>query len=451
LFDNGDCMQPPIDEFPGVGLTDGVANSPDTDPLVRGNYSFRAVYSGDDTHAPSNSACEPFGVAEAPTTTVTVVHESPSPTGPVWVNTNPAGSMAFDRATVTGPEAIAPATGHVDFELFNNGDCMQPPIATFEDVGLTGGVANSPDTDPLAAGNYSFQAVYSGDDTHAPSISACEPFRVVAVGITLTKTPSRTRFSAAGERITYTFHVVNTGEVELTNITLTDSRLGTITCPHTTLGPGASMNCTATYTTTQADVNAGRVHNTARVTGRPPTGPEVEDTAEATVTAEHAPGIELTKTPSRTTFSAAGQRITYTFHVVNTGNVTLTNITVTDSRLGTITCPHTTLEPGASMNCTATHTTTTADVNAGRIHNTARVTARPPIGAAVEDTAEATVEFAPAHPAPPTPPAPAAPAGPTPPLAFTGVPAAQFVLAATALLALGVLLLMLARRVRRRY
>ena len=64
--------------------------------------------------------------------------------------------------------------------------------------------------------------------------------------------------------------------------------------------------------------------------------------------------------------------ITYTYTVTNTGNVTLLGqITVTDDKV-TVTCPPSaTLAPGASITCTATHTVTQADLDAGQIVNIA--------------------------------------------------------------------------------
>jgi uncharacterized repeat protein (TIGR01451 family) len=78
------------------------------------------------------------------------------------------------------------------------------------------------------------------------------------------------------------------------------------------------------------------------------------------------------KSASPTTYDQVGDLITYTYTVTNTGNVTvLGQITVTDDRL-TVTCPPTaSLAPGASLECTATHLVTQADLDAGSIVNVA--------------------------------------------------------------------------------
>ncbi len=59
--------------------------------------------------------------------------------------------------------------------------------------------------------------------------------------------------------MTYSYVVKNTGNVTLTSVGVTDpmSGLSAVTCSLTTLTPGASETCTATYTTTQANVDAG--------------------------------------------------------------------------------------------------------------------------------------------------------------------------------------------------
>ncbi|MEV7776121.1 hypothetical protein [Kitasatospora sp. NPDC086791] len=52
-----------------------------------------------------------------------------------------------------------------------------------------------------------------------------------------------------------------------------------VTCPATTLDLGASTVCTATYVTTEADVKAGKITDTATVTGKGPDGSAVTATS----------------------------------------------------------------------------------------------------------------------------------------------------------------------------
>ena len=66
--------------------------------------------------------------------------------------------------------------------------------------------------------------------------------------------------------ITYTYVITNSGNVTLAQpFTVTDDKLGTITCPATpaTLAPTDTITCTKTYTIQQADVDAGSITNTA--------------------------------------------------------------------------------------------------------------------------------------------------------------------------------------------
>ena len=48
---------------------------------------------------------------------------------------------------------------------------------------LSGGlVPNSSETAALAAGSYSYQAVYTGDSNYTGSTGACEPFKIAQAG-----------------------------------------------------------------------------------------------------------------------------------------------------------------------------------------------------------------------------------------------------------------------------
>ena len=184
----------------------------------------------------------------------------------------------------------------------------------------------------------------------------------------------------AGDTVVYSFLVTNTGNVTLTSVGVTDAKVGTVSCPATTLNPGASTTCTATYTLTQADVNTGSVNNTATASGTPPTGAAVTATDTDTLAITRTRGITLDKVAGTPSGNTAGSTIAYTFLVTNTGNTTLTSVNVTDAKVGSVSCPLTTLAPGQSTTCTATYTLTQTDVNAGVVNNTATATGTPPSG-----------------------------------------------------------------------
>jgi len=81
------------------------------------------------------------------------------------------------------------------------------------------------------------------------------------------------------------------------------------------------------------------------------------------------PSISLTKTASPTTYSAAGQVITYTYVVtLNSGDPY--NIEITDDKVGDFYCGSV---DGMStpLTCTRTYTITADDVTAGSVTNTA--------------------------------------------------------------------------------
>ncbi len=224
-----------------------------------------------------------------------------------------------------------------------------------------------------------------------------------------------------GETISYTYDVTNTGNVTLSDATVTDphSGLSAITCvpaQGSTLAAGATMQCTATYTVTQADVDAGQVDNTGNVAGDAPGGDPADPSDDVTasdtlsVPMPQNPAVMIAKSSNATGTNAAGDVVTYTYDVTNTGNVTLADVTVTDPHggLSAITCvpaQGSTLAPGATVQCTATYTVTQADVDAGQIDNTGSVSAEAPGGDPADPGDDVTAADALSEPvSPPSPP-----------------------------------------------
>ncbi len=250
-------------------------------------------------------------------------------------------------------------------------------------------------------------------------------FTNTPASIAVTKTPSPTSVTAAGQTITYTYAVTNSGPLPLTNVTVADAQTppaGALTSGPTcvslsnpvgtcsgatvaTLASGRTANFTATYTVSQTDMNHGSVADSATATGNAPSGTPVSATATASVTASSSPALTIVKSASPNILTAAGQTITYTFLVTNTGNVTLSNVNVTDHPTApatglttgpacqslsnpTATCSGNsiTLTPGQQASFTGTYVVTQTDFDHGSVVDNATAAGTPPVGSPVTAT-----------------------------------------------------------------
>lgn len=241
----------------------------------------------------------------------------------------------------------------------------------------------------------------------------------------------------ADDTISYTFDVKNTGNVTLTDVTVTDNSLGIapfnllLDCglPNSnniidSLGAGATGSCTATYTLTQDDIDGNNIpvitntagtieiNNNAEVVGTPPATSSLTPPtalAAATATAQAQAAIALEKTVSGIddidgdTLDSVGDEITYTYKVTNIGATTLNDVAITENPLlfsGTGTPSPTDesstnfsgnssdagidgtwdeLRPGDEVIFTYTYTLTQDDINLGSISNTASASGMPPL------------------------------------------------------------------------
>jgi len=234
--------------------------------------------------------------------------------------------------------------------------------------------------------------------------------------ITLKKTPST---PTVGEQttVTYTFELTNIGTVTVTNPTVTEKLLlvggkvgvaPSVTCPATaSLAPSASLTCTAQYAVSLADFDAhGIIENFAQGSAKAPDGSDVIAPAAAQVTMSSEPAITITKTVVTDTGAAvvanAGETLTYTHTVTNTGNVTLTGLATLEmlrENLPTTTaaapiCAVDMLGPGESTTCTATHIVDQDDIELGVITHTTTATGVSAAQVAVNASADATIRVA---------------------------------------------------------
>jgi uncharacterized repeat protein (TIGR01451 family) len=150
-----------------------VPDSSETDPLQAGSYSYQAVYSGDNNYATSTGPCEPFKIAQGLLTAATTIKNAADDSTVDGVL--PLGSKVFDTTQLSGAVEGFDPTGTVSYRFFQNGDCSGEGSSAGSDVALDG---QSDTQGPLGAGDYSFQATYSGDSNYDGATSPCEPLTI---------------------------------------------------------------------------------------------------------------------------------------------------------------------------------------------------------------------------------------------------------------------------------
>jgi uncharacterized repeat protein (TIGR01451 family) len=309
-------------------VTDGVV--PDSDGLVfdsAGTYYWQAVYSGDDNNAGSTSPCKSEILAIAknrPTIATTLSSDE------VVV-----GSSVHDSAKLTG--ATATAGGTVTYTVYTNDTCT----AGARDAGTKSVSDGSvPDSNALVfqtAGDYYWQASYSGDANNTASTSTCteEHLLVDRPAISITKNPKSQSIDSGGTA-NFTITVTNTGTTTLTGVAVTDAQAPDCAKSIGTLKAGESSS----YSCSLAGVTSPFT-NSATATGHPPVGPDVTatDTAPVTVNAVPPPpppappapkvDIQITKTATPDP-ATVGKQVTWTMVVTNNGPNNATGVTVAD-------------------------------------------------------------------------------------------------------------------------
>ncbi|WP_159604075.1 DUF7507 domain-containing protein [Agromyces humi] len=356
----------------------------------------------------------------------------------VAIPTTPLPSVTIEKSASPGPFTAAGQVVTYSFLVTNTGNVTLDDIAVNEGAFTGSGAVSAvtcPTTTSIPGATVTCTATYtlSQDDVDQGSVdntatvsatselggpleSAPDSVTTTiapAPAMTVVKTAGPGGFTRAGEVVTYSFIVTNTGNVTLSSVAVPEVEFtGTgsspvVVCPPDeidALAPGDDVTCTATYTLTQADIDSGSVVNTASASAAPPSGPVITATPSvAPITFVASPSLTMDKTSDPTTVTAAGQLITYSFLITNTGNVTIDDVAVTEGSftgtgpLSAAVCPAEAAEllPDDTVTCTATYTVTQADIDGGNLVNSAAATGTPPSGSAmssVEDIATVAVD-----------------------------------------------------------
>jgi uncharacterized repeat protein (TIGR01451 family)/gliding motility-associated-like protein len=190
----------------------------------------------------------------------------------------------------------------------------------------------------------------TGIDTDDPTITILPQNPAIAIVKTgVFNDENGDTYAQVGETITYTFEVSNVGNVALANITITDPLPGLSAITFVggddngdgILDLDEVWTYTASYTITQLDIEAGQVVNQALATGDAPDGTTVEDESGTEIGTDDPTIVVLPNNAviallkegvysAQGDCSTVGDLITYTFTVTNEGNVSLSNIVLTD-------------------------------------------------------------------------------------------------------------------------
>jgi uncharacterized repeat protein (TIGR01451 family) len=202
---------------------------------------------------------------------------------------------------------------------------------------------------------------------------------VATPGLSIVKSSTPTTVSTLGQVVTYNFTITNTGNVTITDVSVDDTQTSPAgdqlvsgpTCSNAakSLAPSSTVVCTATARVSQVDLDAGGMFDTATADGSYGKTPVASSPSTYEVRVLQNSTLFILATAGIGFYTKPGEEIPYSFMVINTGNVTLSHISVLADLKGLskVSCPQTVLVPGATTTCAAHYVTTSANLRAGDV------------------------------------------------------------------------------------
>ncbi|KJF43258.1 DUF7507 domain-containing protein [Draconibacterium sediminis] len=241
----------------------------------------------------------------------------------------------------------------------------------------------------LDAGLIQNIATVTGEDPNGKTVQISNGNIVIALqapALDFEKTASPTLIVEAGNEITYTFSVINTGNTTLSDLQLNDSKIP-FGKQRTSLAPGDTWTETVVYTASQQDIDGIIIRNIAEVSAKTPVGLTIREEDQALVAIFGKGGIEVIKTTSDPLYSLPGDLLNYEIQVSNIGNLTISNVELTDSLTGD-SWDLGTMSPGESTTMASTYSVTQTDIDRGQVINSAAVSGTIPSGRTIESRDE---------------------------------------------------------------
>jgi uncharacterized repeat protein (TIGR01451 family) len=374
-----------------------------TDPNPANNVASdidTLVFSADISVTKTASA-PVVAAGQAVTYSVVVNDIGPDPANGVTVlDTVPAGLTGTTWTCAATPGSSCPASGSGN--IATTADLLAGGSATFTVTAVTTTAS------PATIVNTATVAIGPGTIDPDPTNNTASATVTVdfAGALSVQKTAS-VATAKPGDTFSYEIVVSNAGPARLDGVGISDPVSAALVAQSWTCvgsnggmcniasGSGSPMltadlpvgaTVTITLIVSVAPNASGQIANVVTISGQVASQP-VTAQAEADIdvgqTAATTPALTLTKSSTATTFSAVGAIVPFTLVATNTGNATLTNVTITDANATITDCAPVTLAPGQSLTCAATHLVTQTDLDHGGISNTASASGVPPTGPAV--------------------------------------------------------------------
>lgn len=291
-------------------------------PTVKLQKSTTSGFGGPFTFAQGNLAATPGPIS-------TVAAGTPTPAAPTAIAVTTIGSAVTLTETVAAGFSLTSAA------------CTDANSAITGNSGAIGSLVGTTLTIP--AGNVVAGADFTCVFTNLKLLPS--------YSVSKAQTSGPSPVVAAGNVISYTITVVNTGNQALTGLAIaSDSMLtpvGTVLLTpayasgdansNSILDVGETWTYTVSYTVTQAVMDAGgNLSNSVSVTTNEA---GLVRASSSTTAISVLPGLTVVKTASTAGPVSAGQVITYTYKIKNTGNITIQGVGVSETFNGYGTTP----------------------------------------------------------------------------------------------------------------
>ena len=358
-----DCTQTNLVDTATAKVDNGAdgksyTSSPEITVTEPGTYHWTASYDGDNNNNGSGSACGAEG--ENPVVIAPHISVTKNPKEQVLRNGDTAswtiqvindGSSTLSDVHVT--DAQAPGCARTSADI--------PGLASMPPAPADGSTISYTCTLDNVTASFTNVAVATGTPDVGDDVTSQDTSHVTVINpaISISKTPHSQTVAFAGT-VTFTIGVKNTGDSTLTNVVVTDAvapgcaRTSADIPQLASMAPGDQLSYTCAVANVVADFT-----NVATATGHPQVGPDVTASDSAAVTVGPPPppvthpAISIVKDPKSQTVTV-GNKATFKITVTNTGDVALTNVTVSDPLSPNCNRTIGTLAPGASTSYTCT-------------------------------------------------------------------------------------------------